>query len=93
MQTDSSVKKELLDLVRGPLLVAAAIGLGFEALAHLAQVIAFVFVITATVSIVACVKRGAARYPVLHAFLTRAIVMTKAKVGLGPRRSKDHARR
>ena len=90
--TESSVKKELVDLLRGPLLVAVGIGLGFEALTHLFQVIAVVLVITAVASIVAYIRRGHGRYPVLHAFLTQAVTTVKARIGLGPRRPKGHAR-
>jgi hypothetical protein len=89
--TESPVKKELVDVMRGPLLVAVGIGLAFEALAHQYQVVAVILVITAAASFVAYVRRGRGRYPVLHAFFTRAATSLKARIGLGPRRPKGHA--
>jgi hypothetical protein len=62
----SLIKRELVELVRGPVLLATAAGLGFEAISHLFTMLFFVVLSGGVGSLAMLALRGRERYPILH---------------------------
>jgi hypothetical protein len=60
----SLIKRELVELVRGPVLLATA--LGFEAISHLFTMLFFVVLSGGVGSLAMLALRGRERYPILH---------------------------
>ena len=65
-RTSSPIKRELIELARGPMLLATAAGLGFEAIAHLFTMLFIVVLSCGVGSLAMLALRGRERYPMLH---------------------------
>jgi len=79
---ERGVKHELVELTRGPLLVAPVAGIGFEAISHLFQILFVVATFGGVGTLATLAMRGRERYPAVY-----RIVFPNSRVAVRPVRS------
>jgi hypothetical protein len=66
LQPSSKFRTELMDLARGPLVIAIAVGIGIEVFFHMFQLIVIVAVLGSIGCAVGFARNGKTRYPLIY---------------------------